>query len=49
MSCLKEDGVFLSAMFGGDTLFELRTALQVAETEVEGVSLQMQTSQLVPV
>ena len=39
MSCLKEDGVFLSAMFGGDTLFELRTALQVAETEIEGVSL----------
>ena len=38
MSCLKEDGVFLGAMFGGDTLFELRTALQVAETEVEGVS-----------
>jgi len=36
MSCLKEDGVFLGAMFGGDTLFELRTALQVAETEVEG-------------
>ena len=39
MSCLKEDGVFLGAMFGGETLFELRTALQVAETEVEGVSV----------
>ena len=38
MSCLKDDGVFLGAMFGGETLFELRTALQVAETEVEGVS-----------
>lgn len=36
-SCLKEDGVFLGAMFGGETLYELRTALQVAETEMEGV------------
>ncbi|QRV72698.1 methyltransferase domain protein [Ceratobasidium sp. AG-Ba] len=30
------DGVFLGAMFGGDTLFELRTALQVAQIEREG-------------
>ena len=26
-------------MFGGDTLYELRVALQVAETEREGVSI----------
>jgi len=33
---LKPDGLFLGAMFGGDTLFELRTALQLAEVEREG-------------
>ncbi|TBU28754.1 S-adenosyl-L-methionine-dependent methyltransferase [Dichomitus squalens] len=33
---LKPDGVFLGAMFGGDTLFELRTSLQLAEVEREG-------------
>ncbi|KAJ6561530.1 S-adenosyl-L-methionine-dependent methyltransferase [Mycena vulgaris] len=33
---LKPDGLFLGAMFGGDTLFELRTALQLAELEREG-------------
>ncbi|ELU35956.1 methyltransferase domain-containing protein [Rhizoctonia solani AG-1 IA] len=33
---LKPDGVFLGAMFGGDTLFELRTALQLAQVEREG-------------
>ncbi|KAJ7639279.1 S-adenosyl-L-methionine-dependent methyltransferase [Roridomyces roridus] len=33
---LKPDGLFLGAMFGGDTLFELRTALQLAEQEREG-------------
>ncbi|KAJ3561734.1 hypothetical protein NP233_g10014 [Leucocoprinus birnbaumii] len=33
---LQPDGLFLGAMFGGDTLFELRTALQLAETEREG-------------
>ncbi|KAF8335034.1 S-adenosyl-L-methionine-dependent methyltransferase [Cantharellus anzutake] len=33
---LKPDGVFLAAMFGGDTLFELRTSLQLAEVEREG-------------
>ncbi|POY73965.1 hypothetical protein BMF94_2973 [Rhodotorula taiwanensis] len=33
---LKPDGVFIGAMFGGDTLFELRTALQLAENEREG-------------
>ncbi|CAO3586892.1 unnamed protein product [Absidia cylindrospora] len=36
---LKPDGVFIGAMFGGDTLFELRTSLQLAETEREsGIS-----------
>ncbi|KAG1752479.1 S-adenosyl-L-methionine-dependent methyltransferase [Suillus paluster] len=33
---LKPDGLFLGAMFGGDTLFELRTALQLAEVDREG-------------
>ncbi|KAI5119596.1 hypothetical protein M0805_005766 [Coniferiporia weirii] len=33
---LKPDGVFLGALFGGDTLFELRTSLQLAEIEREG-------------
>ncbi|KAH9817287.1 S-adenosyl-L-methionine-dependent methyltransferase [Melampsora americana] len=35
---LKPDGVFIGAMFGGDTLFELRyiTALQLAEQERQG-------------
>ncbi|KAF8514848.1 S-adenosyl-L-methionine-dependent methyltransferase [Hysterangium stoloniferum] len=35
-NALKPDGVFLAALFGGDTLFELRTSLQVAEVEREG-------------
>lgn len=33
---LKPDGVFIGALFGGDTLFELRTSLQLAEIEREG-------------
>ncbi|XP_071542081.1 LOW QUALITY PROTEIN: arginine-hydroxylase NDUFAF5, mitochondrial-like [Panulirus ornatus] len=33
---LKEDGVFLASMFGGDTLFELRSSLVLAELEREG-------------
>lgn len=33
---LRPDGVFLGALFGGDTLFELRTSLQLAEVEREG-------------
>ena len=33
---LKPDGLFLGAMFGGDTLFELRSALQLAEIDREG-------------
>ncbi|KAK2576681.1 hypothetical protein KPH14_005342 [Odynerus spinipes] len=35
-NCLKEDGVFLAAIFGGDTLYELRGSLQLAELEREG-------------
>ena len=34
---LKNDGVFIGCVFGGDTLYELRGALQLAETEREGV------------
>ncbi|MFD2206889.1 methyltransferase domain-containing protein [Kiloniella antarctica] len=34
--CLKPNGLFLSAMFGGETLKELRAALMEAEMEVEG-------------
>lgn len=30
---LKPDGVFLASVFGGDTLFELRSSLQLAELE----------------
>ena len=35
---LKPDGPLIGAMFAGDTLFELRCALQLAEMEKEGVS-----------
>ncbi|KAF9266265.1 S-adenosyl-L-methionine-dependent methyltransferase [Marasmius fiardii PR-910] len=33
---LQPDGLFLGAMLGGETLFELRTSLQLAEMEREG-------------
>lgn len=33
---LKPDGVFIGGMFGGETLVELRSALQLAELEREG-------------
>jgi len=33
---LQPDGVFVGAMLGGDTLFELRTSLQLAELDREG-------------
>lgn len=33
---LKPDGLFIGAICGGDTLFELRTSLQMAEQEREG-------------
>lgn len=35
-NCLKPDGPFLGSMFGGDTLYELRSSLQLAETERKG-------------
>ena len=35
---LKPDGCLIGAMFSGDTLFELRCSLQVAQEEIEGVS-----------
>lgn len=33
---LKQDGIFIGSMFGGQTLFELRCSLQMAEIEREG-------------
>ena len=33
---LKPDEVFIASMFGWDTLFELRTSMQVAESERKG-------------
>ncbi|KAG0266665.1 hypothetical protein BG011_001512 [Mortierella polycephala] len=33
---LKPDGVFIAGLFGGDTLYELRTSLQLAEQDREG-------------
>lgn len=33
---LKPDGLFLATLFGGDTLYELRTSLQLAELERKG-------------
>lgn len=35
-SSLKNDGVFLAAVFGGETLYELRSSLQLAEFERHG-------------
>jgi NADH dehydrogenase [ubiquinone] 1 alpha subcomplex assembly factor 5 len=34
--CLKPDGVFLASLFGGETLYELRSALHLAEQERMG-------------
>nr|XP_039252956.1 arginine-hydroxylase NDUFAF5, mitochondrial-like [Styela clava] len=36
LKILKPDGCFLGAVLGGDTLYELRCSLQLAETEREG-------------
>lgn len=33
MKCLKPDGAFIGCVFGGDTLYELRSSLQLAEVE----------------
>ena len=35
-SCLKPDGVFLASIFGGETLYELRSSLHLAEQERKG-------------
>lgn len=36
LESLKEDGVFLASVFGGDTLYELRSSFQLAELERRG-------------
>ena len=36
---LKPDGCVIGTMFTGDTLFELRCSLQLAQEEIEGVSI----------
>jgi ubiquinone/menaquinone biosynthesis C-methylase UbiE len=36
---LQNDGVFIGCMFSGDTLYELRSSLHLAELEREGVSI----------
>lgn len=33
LSVLRNDGVFMASMFGGDTLYELRSSIQLAEGE----------------
>lgn len=33
---LKPDGLFMATLFGGDTLYELRSSLQLAELERKG-------------
>lgn len=38
MRCLKKDGAFIGSMFAGDTLYELRVSLQLAELERTSVS-----------
>ncbi|XP_022903776.2 arginine-hydroxylase NDUFAF5, mitochondrial isoform X1 [Onthophagus taurus] len=36
ISALKQDGVFMASVFGGETLYELRSSLQLAELERRG-------------
>lgn len=36
MNSLRPDGVFIGSMYGGETLFELRSSLQLAELERKG-------------
>ncbi len=36
MQCLKPDGLFMAAVFGGETLTELRTSLMQAEVNIRG-------------
>ncbi|XP_071440815.1 arginine-hydroxylase NDUFAF5, mitochondrial [Hetaerina americana] len=35
-SCLVSDGVFMASVFGGETLYELRSSLQLADLERKG-------------
>ena len=35
---LKDDGCFIGALFGGETIYELRVSLHLAEIERKGVS-----------
>ncbi|OAX84378.1 hypothetical protein ACJ72_01251 [Emergomyces africanus] len=44
---LKPDSPFIAAMFGGDTLFELRTALQLADLERRGGLLTVDVEDIV--
>ncbi len=37
MRCLRKDGALIGSMFAGDTLYELRVAIQLAEQERKGV------------
>ncbi|XP_071489850.1 uncharacterized protein [Diadema antillarum] len=41
-TALKKDGAFIASMLGGDTLFELRCSLQLAELEREGTYMMQQ-------
>jgi len=36
INCLRPDGVFIGSMYGGETLYELRSSLQLAELERKG-------------
>ncbi|XP_026685214.1 arginine-hydroxylase NDUFAF5, mitochondrial [Diaphorina citri] len=36
LKCLRQDGVFLASIFGGETLYELRSAVHLAEMERRG-------------
>lgn len=36
MKSLKPDGVFIASLFGGETLYELRSSLQLADVERKG-------------
>ena len=38
-ACLRPDSAFVGAMLGGDSLYQLRCALQLASLEREGVSV----------
>ena len=44
---LKDDGVFMASMFSGDTLYQMRSSLMLAELEREGVSYFIQMKFLV--